>query len=235
MKADKERIHIFVADEAEAEAYAEATGNQYKIVVGVKGISSQRKFYHNYFPTGTRIISLDDDIAEILEAGEPRLVPTSMTLDEIAEIGFGICEKEHSRMWGINPTMNHFFLKDEVSVGLRYICANFMGSYAGDWIFTDPDRRMTPTGEDHHSTLRGFTKYGSVVRIEWLCPKTKYFAVGGIDASVVEQGLTRAERHAQELRWVQNRYADLSSIQIKAGGVVNLRLKPITFGRYPRN
>jgi hypothetical protein len=130
--------------------------------------------------------------------------------------------------------MNHFFLKNHISVGLRYICANFMGTYAQDWIFCDPDRRMTPTGEDHHSTLRGFTRYGAVVRLEFLCPKTKYFASGGIDACVTENGDTRADRHASELRWVQARYPDLSSIQIKAGGVVNLRLKPITFSRTPR-
>lgn len=234
LKVDKKRIHVFVANDEEEATYRSVLGNEYKIIVGVRGISDQRKFYHNYFPKDTRIVSIDDDMAELLELGEGELIPTRYTLDEIVAIGYNNAEKHGARMWGINPTMNHFFLKNHISVGLRYICANFMGTYAHDWIFCDPDRRMTPTGEDHHSTLRGFTRYGAVVRLEFLCPKTKYFASGGIDACVTENGDTRADRHASELRWVQARYPDLSSIQIKAGGVVNLRLKPITFSRTPR-
>jgi hypothetical protein len=234
LKVDKERIHVFVADETEEATYRSVIGDEYKIIVGVRGISDQRKFYHNYFPADTRIVSIDDDMAELLELGENKLIPTEYTLDEIVEMGYSFAEKHGARMWGINPTMNHFFLKNHISAGLRYICANFMGTYAKDWIFCDPERRMTPTGEDHHSTLRGFTRYGAVVRLEFLCPKTKYFASGGIDACVTENGDTRKDRHASELRWVQARYPELSSIQIKAGGVVNLRLKPITYYRAPR-
>jgi hypothetical protein len=234
LSVNRDNIVIFVANDEEEETYRNAIGDNYKIVVGHRGISTQRKFYHNWFPDKTRIVSIDDDMSELLELGDGKLIPTQYSIDEIAEMGFYYAEKEGSHLWGINPTMNHFFLKNEISVGLRYICANFMGSYGGDWIFTDPARRMTPTGEDHHSTLRGFTRYGCVVRLEFLCPKTKYFATGGIDACVTEDGKTRAERHAEELRWVQQRYPDISSIEIKANDVVNLRLKPLTFARHTR-
>lgn len=235
LKTDKDKINIFVASQEQEEIYREVLKDDYRIIVGVRGISSQRKFYHNCFPENERLLSIDDDMSDLLELGDKKLVPTRYRLDEIAETGFSIAEAQGARQWGINPTMNHFFLKNHVSVGLRYICANFMGSYAKDWIFTDPNRRMTNTGEDHHSTLRGFTRYGAVVRLEYLCPKTKYFAKGGIDACVVEDGQTRAERHAEELAWVQSQFSDISSIQVKAGGVVNLRLKPITFSRIARD
>lgn len=231
--ADRDLIHVFVADDAEREIYEHAIGD-YRIIVGVRGISSQRKYYHEFFPVGTRIISLDDDIADILEKAESKLAPTSLNFEEIIDIGFGVCEKENARLWGINPTANAFYMKDQVSVGLRYICANFMGSYAGDWVFTDPERRMTPTGEDHHSTLRSFTKYGSVVRIEYLCPKTKYFAKGGIDACVSEDGHTRFERHARQLQRVASLYPDLATTYTKAGERMNLKLKPVTRSRYAR-
>jgi len=235
LKVDKSKIHVFVANEEQKELYSSVLKDEYQIIVGVRGISSQRKFYHNWFPENERLISIDDDLADLLELGDKKLVPTQYHLDEIAEVGFSVAEAQQARQWGINPTMNHFFLKNHISVGLRYICANFMGSYAKDWIFTDPNRRMTNTGEDHHSTLRGFTRYGAVVRLEYLCPKTKYFAKGGIDACVVEDGQTRAQRHAEELSVVQSLFPDISSIQVKAGGVVNLRLKPITFNKIPRD
>lgn len=234
MKADKDAIHIFVANEEQAELYKATLGSNYRIIIGARGISSQRKFYHNWFPEGEPILSLDDDIGEVLERTDDKLVPTRYTINEIAEAGFSYCAKERTRLWGINPTMNNFFLSDVISVGLRYICANFMGSYGGDWVFTDEARRMTPTGEDHHSSLRAFTRYGSVVRLEYLCPKTKYFAKGGIDACVTENGLSRKERHAQELRWVQSQYPHLANVTVKAGGVINLRFKPITYAKYPR-
>jgi hypothetical protein len=233
-----DKIFIFVANQEEFDTYDALFGKDYKIVIGVRGISSQRKFYHNWFAeqfgVGHKIVSIDDDMAELYELGDKKLIPTLYTLDDIVNLGYTYCDKYGAKMWGINPTMNHFFLKNHISVGLRYVCANFMGTYAGDWIFTDPNRRMTPTGEDHHSTLRGFVRYGAVVRLEFLCPKTKYFATGGIDACVTEDGSKRADRHAEELRVVQSMYPDISSIQIKAGGVVNLRLKPITIARHDR-
>lgn len=235
LRADRDSIHIFVADDSEREIYNDNLNGEYRIIVGVRGISSQRKYYHEFFPPDTRIISLDDDIADVLEKNDNTLDPTDYSLDEIVNIGYEVCDKEEIRLWGINPTANAFYMKDQVSVGLRYICANFMGSYAGDWVFTDPERRMTPTGEDHHSTLRSFTKYGAVARIEWLCPKTKYFAKGGIDACVTEDGMTRAERHARQLSRVASLYPDLASTYKKAGERVNLRLKSVTRSRYVRS
>lgn len=234
LKADKDKITVFVANDEEAETYNAVLRNEYRVVVGVRGISSQRKFYHNYFPEGTKLLNIDDDMAELFQLGDNKLIPCEYTITDIAKLGFNSAEKEGARLWGINPTMNHFFLKDFISVGLRYICANFMGSYAGDWVFVDPKRRMTPTGEDHHSSLRSFSRYGAVTRIEWLCPKTKYFASGGIDACVTEDGAKRADKHAAELRWVQSQYEELCSVSIKAGGVVNLRFKPITYNRIDR-
>jgi hypothetical protein len=234
MQVDRDAIHIFVANEEQAELYKATLGPNYRIIIGVRGISSQRKFYHQWFPEGEPILSLDDDIGEVLERTKDKLIPTRYTIDDIATTGFKYAAKEKARLWGINPTMNNFFLSDAITVGLRYICANFMGSYAGDWVFTDEARRMTPTGEDHHSSLRSFTRYGSVVRLEYLCPKTKYFAKGGIDACVSENGLLRKDRHAQELRWVQSQYPHLATVSVKAGGVINLRFKPITYSKYPR-
>lgn len=232
--ADRDRIHVFVADDSEREIYNDTLAGDYKIVVGVRGISSQRKYYHEYFRDGTRIISLDDDIAGILEKQDDKLAPTRLTLNEIAEIGYGISEKEGSRLWGINPVANAFYMKDQVTVGLRFICGNFMGSYAQDWVWIDPERRMTPTGEDHHSTLRSFTKYGSVTRIEYLTPKTKYWARGGIDACVTEDGETRAERHARQLQRVANLYPQYATTTHRQGIIKSLKLKPITRNRYIR-
>lgn len=235
LKVEKAKIFVFVADEAEYVTYRTVLGADYNIIIGVKGISSQRRFYLNYFAKGTRVVSLDDDIAELLQKDGDKLVAYTGTLDELAEQMFDLCDAEGARLWGINPVMNAFFMKDYVTVGLRFICANFMGAYAQDWTHCDPERRMTSSGEDHHSTLRAFTRHGSVVRAEYLCPKTKYWAAGGIDAMVKEtEGISRAERHSTELHWVESRYPDLAKVKLKDGLAVSMRLKPITYRKIPK-
>jgi hypothetical protein len=234
LKVDKSKIFVFVADEAEYVDYRVTLGDEYQIIVGVKGISAQRRFYLNYFAKDTRVVSLDDDIAELLQKQGDKLVPYIGTMDELSEQMFALCEAEGARLWGINPVMNAFFMNDYTTVGLRFICANFMGAYAQDWIHCDPERRMTSSGEDHHSTLRAFIKYGAVVRAEYLCPKTKYWAAGGIDAMVKEtEGISRAERHSTELHWVESRYPELAKVKLKDGLAVSMRLKTITHRKIP--
>lgn len=235
LKADRDKIHIFVANEEEAEKYKEAIGDNYRIVVGQRGISTQRKYIHNYFADDERVVSFDDDVIEMYEKGEKKIQPITYTLDEIVERGYEITEKHGARLWGVNPNSNNFFLKDELSVGLRYITATIMGSYGKEWIFTDPERRMTNTGEDAHSSLRAFVKYGAVVRFEYICFKTNWFAEGGNRTCVQEDGQTREQRHLEELTWVQSRFADLCKLQVhKDTGISSLRFKPITIAREPR-
>lgn len=232
---DPSNIYVFVADDDEYKRYRALLGEAYNIIVGVKGISSQRKFYLNFFHPGTRVFSLDDDIADLLEKQEDKLVPYTGNLIQFVDEMFDITEAHGTTLWGINPVQNAFFMKDAVTVGLRFICANFMGAIAGDWVHCDPERRMTSSGEDHHSTLRAFTRYGAVIRAEYLCPKTKYWASGGIDAMVREtEGISRAERHSTELHWVESRYPDLAKVKIKDGFAVSMKLKPITLKKYGR-
>ena len=236
LKVSKDKITVFVANEEEEAIYRSVIGDEYKIVVGVRGISSQRKFIHNYYPVGTRIISSDDDMAELYELGDGELIPTKMTLDEIAELGFKYAEQEGAKLWGINPVANGFFMKDVVTVGLRYICGNFYGNYAGDPAITGADRTYAESsGDDYETTLRSFIQNGSVVRFEFICPKTKYFAAGGIDAELKTRGIAdRQIDHADKLKNIVSRYPELASITTKAGGVTNIRLKSITYKRLKR-
>lgn len=232
LETDPERIHIFVADNEEKETYDNLI-HGYKIITGIKGISNQRAFYHSYFPEGTPIISIDDDIAAIMQKIDDKIEPTTLTMNQIAALGFGICERENARMWGINPVANGFFMKDQINVGLRFICANFMGSYAGDPVYAEEHHPMS-SADDHYATLRSYKRYGNVVRIEYLCPKTKYWANGGIDQALKEQGKTRAEHHARELKRVASLYPNLATPTQRKGIISSLKLKTITTNRYPR-
>lgn len=232
-----EIVTIFVANEEEHANYRRVIDAKYKIVTGVIGKVNQQRFYHAYYPEGTPLLNLDDDTVTLRQkTPNSKLEDYSGTIDELVEQGFNACNAFGAKMWGINPVENGFFMKDAISVGLRYICGNFYGNYAGDKAIMGADRVYAESsGDDFETSLRSFIQNGSVVRFEYICPKTKYFAPGGIDAELKSKGITdRQVDHKKALIDIVNRYPDLASITTKAGGVTNIRLKPITLNLIKR-
>jgi hypothetical protein len=236
LKADRDKIHIFVANEEEEEQYRSVIGNDYKIIVGVAGIGWQRKFINSYFAKGERVVCVDDDVKGIFQKGEKRLEPVDITLDEIVNRGYELTEKYGSRLWGINHTFNSFYMKNEISIGLKYILGTFMGTYAHDWIWQDTDRPLVNTGEDHHTSLRAFVRYGSVVRFEYLCLETDLDTPGGNAQSTLERdGVPRMVKHLENLTKVAERYPDIAKVRLMNDTAnPTMRFKPITIAREPR-
>ena len=231
---DNSKITVFVANEDEHKHYEQVIGKDYKIVVGVIGLSRQRKFIHGYYAAGTRILFLDDDVADIRQKKGEGLEACQLSIDDIAAIGFGLCERHNAKLWGINAVANGFFLKDTATIGLKYICGIFFGCYAGDPVFVGP-RNLHSSGEDFENTILSYKKYGAVVRIDWLCPLTKYFADGGIVAELADKGINnRNLDHTRSLMDIAARHPDVASTYEKAGEVTNLRLRHINLAKYER-
>ena len=234
---DPSRVTVFVANEDESDAYRYTLGHKYKIVIGRLGKVNQQRFYHNYYDKGTPLLNLDDDTVTLRQrTPDGKLEDFNGSIDELVETGFRICKEEGAKMWGINPVENGFFMSDVVTVGLRYICGNFYGNYAGDPAIVGTDRVYAESsGDDFETTLRSFIQNGSVVRFEYICPKTKYFAAGGIDAELKSRGIqNRQDDHSVALANIVSRYPELSSLTTKAGGVTNIRLKTLTYRKIPK-
>ena len=66
---NKNDIYIFVASD-ELQTYKEALP-EYQIIEGMDGIGKQREAISKYFPRNEFIISIDDDVTQIYEHGEP--------------------------------------------------------------------------------------------------------------------------------------------------------------------
>jgi len=58
-------ITIFVANTDEYELYYAKWGTLYSIVIGVIGIGPQRNFITAYYPEGTYVVSIDDDVRDL--------------------------------------------------------------------------------------------------------------------------------------------------------------------------
>jgi hypothetical protein len=235
--ANRDRITIFVANEQQAEEYKEVIAD-YRIIVAEIGQLNAYRFYHrHYYAEGTRLLNLDDDIYDIKQRNDlDKLEPYTGTIDDLVKLGFDLCEKSGAKIWGINPVNNAYFMKDWAVIGLRYICGNFYGNYAGDQAIIGEDRpSLLSSGDDYETTIRSFMANGAVARIEWLTPITKYFAAGGIDAEIKDKGIEdRQTEHAQELQAIIMRYPDLATPQVKANGMFNIQVKKLTFARIPR-
>lgn len=232
--ADPNRITIWVANEEEAANYAAVLGDTYRIRVGVLGLVQQRRFYHQQYEAGTPLIEICDDVTDIKFKQGKQLVPYAGTLDKIAEIGFGLCDQQGARMFGINPVSNPFFMDHTISVGLRLIYGTFFGSYAGDPVFTDTRISESSSAEDFENSLKSFELYGSLIRIDDLTPISKLFTTpGGISSMLAEtNGRSRMEEHEEHLTQIVAAYPHLASLYRKAGDVLNIRLKRITAKKF---
>lgn len=228
-------VTVFVASEEERKRYAEVLANKWRIVVGCLNKLEQQKFYHTHYPKGMPLLNIDDDVSNLRQrTTDGKLEDFTGSIDSLVEQMFGICQQEGAKMWGINPVENGFFMKDVVTVGLKFIVGTFYGNYAGDESITSPTRQYQSSCEDFETSLRSFITNGAVIRAEYLAPKTKYWATGGMDASLATKGYANRQVSQEEvLRDIVNRYTDLVTLTSNKGGLM-LRFKPITYKKIPR-
>lgn len=233
--ADLERVTVWTANDEQREIYEAELQPKVRVRTARPGVMAARQHYHDHYPAGTRILNLDDDVYGLRQKDGDKLKEPEFTLDQIVELGFKMCESTGARIWGINPVTNGWFMKDHISVGLRYICAIFYGSYAGDREMlgarvTDPSKTSV---EDFEMSIKSFIAHGATVRFEFLTPPSKYFADGGIQANLAELGIDRKTEHLAQCQTLAAAYPEHCSVYKKAGDVPNIRLKHVTHFRVP--
>ena len=236
-KVDRDKVTVFVANEEQGEEYAPHLKGNWRMEISCPGkFLSLRHYVGKHYKKGTPLLSLDDDINWFTEKQwNDTLQEYSGTIDDIVDLGFRTCNKFGAAMWGMNPTANALWMKREISVGLRYIIGCFHGLYAGEEAIIG--RRLAlnaPSCDDHETSLRAYMRSGAVVRFEYLCPRTKYFAEGGIDAYCKDQGTARRTIHDARMFQIAKAWPDLCYIKRKAGNVPNLRFKSKTHARLIR-
>ena len=177
-------IFIFVVAE-EAEIYKKALPD-YQIVTGLLGLRNQRNFIQSYFPIGTNIVMMDDDIQEVSEIyyEEDMYKPSKkpiLNLNVTFENMFTQMVKEEVTICGVYPIDNAKFALGNPSVSLdfRYVVG------AMYLIINTRDPQTQPqicdSHEDKERTILYFLKEHKILRFNHICIKTKYFASGGLD------------------------------------------------------
>jgi hypothetical protein len=221
-------IHIFVANEAERAAYAnEAERLAYrdsttsiKIVVGVKGITEQRKFIVKYFAEGTHVFSIDDDVEKFLRLSRDgqKLVDFKQgDLDRFIKKAFAAIEARNLFIWGVYPMRYAYFMKHNVTTDLRLILGTAYG------FICRHDKDLVPTvgeKEDYENTIRHYLKDGGVMRYNDICLKTIYHSPGGLGKLTEERLHANAVAAAQ----LQKMYPDLMTVFKRPNGMTEIKL-----------
>ena len=219
-------VHIFVANETERTTYADALNPYdsfsvpYKIIVGVKGITEQRKFITRYFAEGTHIVSMDDDVEKFLRLSRDgkKLVDFKKgDLDRFIRKAFAAIEAQNLFLWGVYPMRYAYFMKHNVTTDLRLI----LGTAYGYICRHDAD--LVPTvneKEDYENTIRHYLKDGGTMRFNDICLKTIYHSPGGL-GKLTEERLQANKVAAEALK---KAYPDLVTTFKRPNGMTEVRL-----------
>ena len=217
-KIDHKHIAVFVVAD-EYDAYRLVVSDDIKIVIGVPTLDAQRKFINTYYPEGTKLICLDDDIKEI-----DLSMSAFTTLDSFFISAFDDLVKFKSFIWGVYPTFNAFFRKSrpDMTTSLAFI----IGTMFGVIVRHDADllnTLTTGTKEDTERTLRYFKKDGCVLRYDKIAFKTKFFnSVGGLGNLE-----SRMVRDKAECAILESNFKAYGSIRSRKDGRAEFKLNKI--------
>jgi hypothetical protein len=178
------RIYIFVANKEEEKVYKDILDpkSYNKIVVGVPKIGPQRNFISDYFPVGKPLVHMDDDVSAFIEwSATARRNETSLKdLKGLILKGFDACRKANCSLWGIYPTANGYFMKNEHTTDLRYVIGAFNGCFnPGTKGPKGVKLELEMDKEDYERSIRFYLRDGAVVRLRNVAPKTAYYTEKG--------------------------------------------------------
>lgn len=112
----REKINIFVADEEELEEYRRVCDSESygSIHVGVPGMGAIRNFITDYYPEGTKLLCIDDDINGFMSV-DGVLEDLNWTVSN----AFERLERTNLRLFGFYPVCNRGWMRGWDSFDLR--------------------------------------------------------------------------------------------------------------------
>lgn len=208
-----EKIYIFVNDEEQRKDYEEnVDASLYNEIVScnTKGIANVRQKINDYFPLGTEVIQIDDDIREFTKYN-----PTNEKMDKLENLNAFFCEafenlkKYKKKLWGIYPVNNAYFIKNKkeaLTIGLSFCIGLCYGFITNDKVKLCSN--LCPIKEDFHNSLQHYKIYGGNIRYENISCKTSFFAKGGC-------GKERTNRNEKSVEYLKTTYPDLVKVHIR--------------------
>jgi hypothetical protein len=233
------KITIFVANQEQYELYkAKVPSFLYnKLVIGVVGLKNQRNFIMDYYPEGTQIVQMDDDLDKIVELVVSRkskqsshkilsrklsiskMVRPITDLDEFIRNAFKICRDKKIYLWGVYPLSNSRFMTPTTTTDLRFIVGPMWGIINRH----RPDLKLTiDEKENAERTLQHWVIDHAVLRFNNIGIETKYYKNKG---GMQNEGKNRKEEALKSVYYLHKKYPQLTKIYLgKKSGVPEIRM-----------
>jgi len=181
---------------------------EYNFIEAPLGMKEVRNFiFQDYYKEGDYIVSIDDDI-ETIRMKNPReweescFCDNELDLEKEMNIAFKECEKSGRHLWGLYPVENHFFMKNSISYDYKFCVGNLWGVIVNkESLLVGIDQY-----EDYERCIKHYLKDGGMVRLNYLCCKTKYISKGGM-------GKVREFKKSQE--YLTSKYPNLFILKQK--------------------
>lgn len=212
-----EKVHIFCADKKQSNLYRTKVSPAVHVHSGIRGMGAIRRFIQNFFDAGDFILNLDDDIRELSYLSNNSLKPVGNNLEKIIENGFKLCIKHKTKLWGIYPVYNAFFMRNKIDIGYYYIEGAFFGT------INDKDPALSVTlddKEDFERSIKNYIKFGKVIRLRFITMKTNYYTEpGGMQEDRTEERVTKSAQY------LVNKYPGLCEFNTARKRHTEIRLK----------
>lgn len=240
-------IFIFVANQEEYNIYYENIPKHLynKLIIGELGLKHQRNFIMNYYPEGTHIVQMDDDLDKIVELvinnnthkntthkNTQTTIHNTLnkhkTLKSVRPINnlnkfiinaFKLCNDKKIFLWGVYPLSNAYFMTPTTTTDLRFIVGPFWGVINRH----NQELRLTINEKENtERTLKHWVIDNAVLRFNYVGIETKYYKnKGGLQS----EGKNRHNEALKSVHYLHKIYPTLTKIYLgKKSGIPELKL-----------
>ena len=232
-------IHVFVANKEQYDIYKEALPQHLygTLVIGLLGLKNQRNYINDYYPEGTHIVELDDDISSIVQliikdksresksrksnkhVKPIKFIKPIINLDAFIKHAFKICTENGSFLWGVYPIANPHFMTSTVTKDLRFIVGPMWG------VINRHIKALKLTVDEKENTertLQHWTLDGAVVRFNNVSIVTRYYKNKG---GMQNEGKDRKIEAMRSAKYLHEKYPGLTKVFLgKKSGVPEVKL-----------
>jgi len=217
-KVDKKRIYVFVANKSEEKLYREkmVPDTYHKIVVGKKGLVPQRRYISQYFPENTKIVSMDDDVQNMIGLKKDDSLKKISNLDSLFKRFFKTLIDKDLYLWGVYPVKNNMFMSRKTTTDLRFIIGvvhGYINRHSKDLY---PSMKSV-SKEDIEQSILFYLKDGGVLRFNDITFTTKFNAPGGL-------GTDRFQMNKNAQEYLVKTYPGIAKAKFRPDGTPEITL-----------
>jgi len=212
---DKSKVFVFVVPE-EYQSYKEAFP-EVTVVSGVGGLKEQRNFISGYFAEGDCIVSIDDDIKDVIIKKDNQLLSLD-NLEEVLIKGFRDCKNSKASLFGFYPVVNKLWMTESVSESFKFIIGSCFGYINRKILITVSQK------QDYQLSVLNYIKDKKVIRYNYISLKSNYYKTKG---GLQEAG-NRLQIQEESVAYLLKEYPEYFALKKSfKSGFPELRLKRV--------